>query len=101
MREVREIITYCHIKRPREDGRSNCYDAALCGPAPGCAYVTLGRDDQIPDTGDFPPCPDCALRHINEHYDSLRSAPPVEDAPVVGAGEFRGVDVDRMRGRRA
>jgi hypothetical protein len=62
--------TYTHIIRPRADGRSNCYDDPLCGFRPGCAYVTLGPDQQIPDIPDtlFPMCSTCAGKHIEEHY---------------------------------
>jgi hypothetical protein len=61
--------TYTHIKRPLADGPS---DDALCGSVSGCAYITLGRDDQIPDTA-FPPCPTCALTHIKQHYGGLEA----------------------------
>jgi hypothetical protein len=85
--------TYTHIIRPRADRRSNCHDDALCGFRPGCVYVTLGRDERMPDIPDdlFPPCPSCALAHLREHYAALAAAaPPVEEFP----GEGKEFDAD-------
>lgn len=54
-----KFVTYCHIKRSCPP-KSNALEKTVCGKEdPGLyVYVTLGRDEQIPETG-FPICAPC------------------------------------------
>jgi hypothetical protein len=61
-----------HIKRPREDGRSNHMDRSLCGDLTG-AYATVkpGADLTHLRDPDTPLCLVCESRHENEQSEDL------------------------------